>query len=197
MLKLLAVAFLSMLPAVHAADDAEAKPGFLGRLWQSTKNGASRTLDATRSVGKKTTDIVKSPFQRGEKTDAEGKAGWRRLAMTMQFDPPVVKAGETRMIDVTIAVTNKGKNAVQLDFPTSQRIEVLVNDQSGKTLSRWSDDQRVEKEPGFLLINPGERIEYRARISTRDMRAGQTFIVESFFAGYDQVRTRRTIVPQP
>jgi hypothetical protein len=116
--------------------------------------------------------------------------------MTLTLQPSVISAGETRVIDVSVGVVNKGKEAVYLDFPTSQRIEVLVKDESGQVLSRWSDDQRVEKEPGFVLINPGERIEYSARISTREMKAGRTFTVESFFPSYDRLRASRAVVPK-
>ena len=117
--------------------------------------------------------------------------------MTIRLEPPVVKAGETRVIEVIVGVSNKGKEAVQLDFPTSQRIDVVVKDGSGKILSRWSEDQRVEKEPGLILINPGERIEYSARISTREMRAGGSFTIEAFFPSYERLRVSRTVVPKP
>jgi hypothetical protein len=196
MMKLLPVALLSLLAVVRADEPGE-KPGFFGRVWRSTKDGASGALDATRKAGGKAAGVVTKPFNRDGKKQPEAKAGWRNLALTMRLDPPTVKAGETRVIDVTVNVANKGKAAVQLDFPTSQRIEVLVKDESFKTLSKWSDDQRVETEPGFILVNPGERIEYAARISTRDMRAGRQFTIEAYFPNYDRLRVSRTVVPQP
>jgi len=196
MTKLLAAVFLvSLLPA-HADDDPAPKPNLLQRMWQSTKNGAGRAWDSTKKAGGKAADAVKSPFQRGKKDDSEGKAGWRKLAMTMIMEPPLVKIGETRVIELTVAVVNKGKQPVRLDFPDSKRIDVLVKNDAGKVLSRWSEDQRIEKEPGFVLINPGERIEYFANISTREMREGKQFTIEAFFPGYEQLRASHAVQPR-
>ncbi|MEQ1852396.1 MAG: BsuPI-related putative proteinase inhibitor [Chthoniobacteraceae bacterium] len=195
MRKLLPLLFLLLPSLLHAADDAPAKPGFLQRVWRSTKDGAGRAWDSTRNAGGKAVDAARSPFRKGDSSEPEAKAGWRRLAMTIGMEPAVVKAGETRVIDVTLGVVNKGKEPVQLDFPDSQRIDVLVKDEAGRILSRWSDDQRVEKEQGFVLINPGERIQYGARISTRDMKAGQSFTLEAYFPAYERLRATRKVVP--
>jgi hypothetical protein len=182
--KLLLAVFLFPLAVAHGADDPQPKPGFLGRLWGSTKR-----------VGEKTADVVKSPFRKSAPKDSTARTDWQSLTMTMQLDPAVVKFPETRVLEVTIAVSNKSRKAVQMDFPTSQRIEVLVKNETGRILSRWSDDQRLEKEPGFVLVNPGERLEYAARISTREMVAGLPCQIEAFFPGYDRLRISRTVTP--
>ena len=195
MKKLLLAAILVWLPELHAADETTPSPGFLGRMWRSTKEGAGRAWSTTKDIGGKTVDAAKSPFRRSQPKNTDTRTGWRRLAMTMVLEPPVVKAGETRVIEVTVGVVNKGKDPVQLDFPDSRRIEVLVKDESGRVLSKWSDDQRLEKEPGFVLINPGERVEYNARVSTREMTAGKPHTVEAFFPKYDRLHTSRTVVP--
>lgn len=196
MTKLLVAAFLVSLPFAHSAEEAAPKPKFFERLWKSTKSGAERTWDTTKKIGGKTVDVVKSPFSRGKRGEPEAKAGWKKLAMTMLIEPPSVKIGETRVLELTIAVVNKGKGPVQLDFPNSQRVEVVVMNESGKVLSKWSDDQRIDKEPGFVLINPAERIEYFAKISTREMKEAKPFTIEVSFAGYGQLHTSRTVVPR-
>lgn len=106
-----------------------------------------------------------------------------------------MKIGETRAVKVTVTVVNTGRNAAQLEFPTTQRIEVLVKSDGGKVLSRASDDQRVDKEQGFLVINPEERLEYSATVSTRSMSAGSTYVIEAFFPAYEQLRASRTVSP--
>lgn len=196
MTKLLAAAFLVSVPLLHAVEDTAPKPNLFERIFKSTKSGASRAWGATKKIGEKSADIVKSPFRRGKRDEPEARAGWRKLAMTMVLEPPVVKFGETRAIEITVAVVNKGKQPVQLDFPNSQRIDVVVKNDFGKVLSKWSDDQRLEKEPGFVLINPGERIEYFAKISTREMTEGKSSTIEAFVPGYEQLHTSRTVVPR-
>ena len=195
MKKLLLATMLVWLPELHAADETTPKPGFLGRMWRSTKEGAGRAWSTTRDIGGKTMNAAKSPFHRNQPRDVGTGTGWRRLAMTMVLEPSVVKVGETRVIEVTVGVVNKGKDPVQLDFPDSQRIDVLVQDESGRVLSRWSDDQRLDKEAGFLLINPGEKVEYHARISTREMTAGRSHTINAVFPKYDRLHTSRTVVP--
>ena len=196
MMKLLAAVFLFSLMPAHAADEPKTKPNFFERMWKSTKTGTGRAWEATKKAGEKTVDAAKSPFRRGKKDEPEAKTNWRKLAMTMSLEPPLVKFGETRAIEITVSVVNKGKEPVQLDFPNSQRIDVVVKNDSGKTLSKWLDDQRLEKEPGFVLINPGEKIEYSAKISTREMTEGKPFTIEAFFPGYEKLRASRTVVPR-
>ena len=161
------------------------KPGFWERAWDSTKKG-------TRRVGS-----ALNPFDGGGSSDkpAESKVGWRNLAMSLTLDPAAVKLPETRAVRVTLTVINKGKTAVQLEFPTTQRIEVLIKSENGNVISKWSDDQKVEKEEGFLVINPNERLEYSATISTREMAVGKSYVIEAYFPDFDQLRASRTISP--
>ncbi len=115
--------------------------------------------------------------------------------MSMTLDPSLVKLPDTRAVRVTVQVVNNGKQAIQLEFPSSQRIEVLVKNEDGKAILRVSDDQKLDKEQGFLVINPGERLEYTATIATRDMVAGKAYIIEAFFPNFDQLRVSRAVLP--
>jgi hypothetical protein len=159
------------------------KPGFWERAWDSSKKGTQR-------VGRTLT----RPFRKGEDKPGE-VTGWRNLAMAVTLDPAVVKLADTRAIRVGVSVTNKGENAVQLDFPTTQRIEVLLKTEDGKVVSKWSEDQKVDQEQGFLVINPGERLEYTANISTREMSGGRTYIIEAYFPDFEQLRTSMMVAP--
>jgi hypothetical protein len=94
-----------------------------------------------------------------------------------------------------VDVTNKGKETVQLEFPSSLRVDVVLKADTGKVLSRWSDDQRIEREPSVLIVNPGERLEYNARVSTRDMQAGRRFEIEAVFPSYEKLRVSRVVSP--
>jgi hypothetical protein len=196
-MKKLGIVFcIAGLVSLHAADDAPPKPGFLRRAWEKTKGGASAMWDTTKSVGTKTAQAVKSPFSRKGADEIPAVTAWRNLAVSMKLEPAQVRLPETHVIDVTMSVVNKGKQAVQLEFPSSVRIEVVVKADGGKIVSRWSDDQRVEKEPGILLINPSERLEYSAKISTREMSAGRQFEIEAYFPSYERLRTSRMVVPE-
>ncbi len=162
----------------------ERKPGFWERAWTSTKKGTS-------AVGR----AVTKPFDGSKDKGPDSKIGWRNLAMTLTVEPSHVKLPETRAVKVALIVINKGKNAVQLDFPTTQRIEVLLKKESGEVLSKWSEDQKVDPEQGFLVINPEERLEYSANVSTREMKAGNSYTVEAYFPNFPDLRGSKTITP--
>ena len=182
--------------SLHADDAAPAKPGFFKRAFQKTKDGVGTVWDTTKGVGKKTADVVASPFVKKGAKEPRDPTAARSLTMTMQFEPATVRLADTRVIEVTVTIVNSARAPVHLEFPTSQRIEVVVKNAGGKVVSRWSDDQPIEKEPSVLLINPRERLEYSARISTREMRGGGRFEIEAYFPGYEQMRVSRTVVPE-
>jgi hypothetical protein len=172
-------------PAPASTRVRERKPGFWERAWTSTVKG-------TASVGR----TVTRPFRGGSKnTGGDSKVGWRNLAMALTLDPPQVKLPETRAVRVALAVVNKGSTAVQLHFPTTQRIEVLLKTEDGKVISKWSEDQKVDQEQGFLVINPEERLEYSANVSTREMTAGRSYIIEAYFPNFDELRASKSLMP--
>ena len=130
----------------------------------------------------------------GGKKDAGGT--WKQLDLTMNVLPPNPKLSETKQLKVTLQLVNKGRKMAQLEFPTSQRIEVLVKNAAGKTIEQWSEDQAFTNDPTVETINPGERLEYSASIATRDLAAGQSYTIEAFFPNYEPLRTSKTLVPE-
>ena len=90
---------------------------------------------------------------------------------------PVLK--DQRELGVTYTFRNNSKEMTRLEFPTTQHIEILAKNASGSVVERWSDDRGFEKEDGIVVINPRERIEYREKSSTREMRDGQAYTVEA------------------
>lgn len=119
--------------------------------------------------------------------------GFKGLDIGLQADPAQVKVGEVKLIKVTVTLTNRGRKSVELEFPTSQRIEVLVKSKEGKTIEQWSEDQAFSNEPSMVTINPDERLEYAVNVATRDMAVGQTYTIEAFFPNFDQLRKSITV----
>jgi len=161
---------------------AAQEPGVIGRMWGSTVN-------ATQKL---------NPFDHGLKPremKQTGSVNYKALAVELRVEPPAPKLGEQRQVAVIIRLTNKSKRLVQLNFPTTQRIDVLVKNKAGKTIEHWSDDQRFENEAGLVAINPGERLEYTAHVSTREMGAGEVYTVEGFFPAHEPLRAAGTIAP--
>ena len=190
---------LAVCTAAAHAEDAPPptpKPGLLSRTWTSTKKlnplPAIGKLNPMPTIGKL------NPFGHKNEAQQAGKqvaAMFKGLAMTMSVEPAAPNLGEHKQIAVTLRLQNKGKKLVQLDFPTTQRIEVLVKNSIGKTVEQWSEDQAFQNEPSLVTINPGERLEYNATIATRDFAAGQEYTVEGFFPTYDMLRSSVKMVP--
>ena len=196
MKKLCIALCITALAASGAEDETPPKPGFWRRTWEKTMDGIGSAWDATRNAGKKTADAVMPRFLKRKSDEPTGEAAWKNLVASMKLDPATVRLADTHSIEATVSVVNKGRRAVQLEFPNSIRMEFVVKAEGGKIVSRWSDDQRIENEPGIVTVNPGERLEYTAKISTREMSAGRPFEIEAYFPSYERLRTSRTVVPE-
>jgi hypothetical protein len=119
--------------------------------------------------------------------------GFKGLEISLKVDPPQATIGETKQLKATVTLLNRGKKITQLDFPTSQRIEVLVKNSDGKMIEQWSEDQAFDNEPSLVSVNPNERLEYAVSLSTRDMVAGQTYTVDAYFPNFEQLRKSMTV----
>ncbi len=113
----------------------------------------------------------------------------------LEVAPSKFSLDDRREITVTFSVANKGKKLMKLDFPNSQRIEILVHDSSGKVIEKWSDDRAFTEESGIVMINPGEKIQYEEKISTRDMQPGQTYTIEAALANNPEFTKATNITP--
>jgi len=89
-----------------------------------------------------------------------------------------------RKVEVIYSVTNRGRGAERLQFPTDQRIELAMRGPAGDTLFLWSEDRLFADAPSVVLINPGERLEYRVTVPTRDMVAGRKYTAEAGLVGH-------------
>jgi len=92
-----------------------------------------------------------------------------------------------------------------------EEVEALFADFSRNQIPEWF--LRVKRTSGFcdcareafaehatgcaslVTINPGERLEYNATVSTRDFAAGQEYTVDGFFPTYDMLRSTVKLVP--
>lgn len=137
------------------------------------------------------------PFGGSKDKGAKGRGtNFSKLNVGMQIEPNPVKLGENKQVKVTLTLANRSGKLAQLEFPTSQRIEVLINSKTGKRLLQWSEDQAFSNEPTLVTINPGERLEYSVNISTRDLTAGESYSVEGFFPNFDQLRKSETLTAE-
>ena len=121
----------------------------------------------------------------------------RGLTLDLLVTPQIVKLSELRQLQIKLIVTNLGKRAVTLDFPTDQRIEIYLRNSAETILTKWTDNHAVTDKPATVLINPQEHVEYNETIATRDLAPNKVFTVEVFFPQYPELRIRQKFMTQP
>jgi hypothetical protein len=121
----------------------------------------------------------------------------RGLVLDLKLSPQPVKLSEVRQLEVKITLNNVSKRAVGLDFPTDQRIEILLKNSSDAILTTWSDNHAFPANAGSVLINPGEHIFYPETIATRELTPNKVFLVEVFFPQYPELRIRQKFLTAP
>ena len=114
-----------------------------------------------------------------------------RASLTIVPEAPLLS--ETRELDLTYTIRNTGRQMARLEFPTSQRLEIVTRNSSGAVIERWSDDRVFQPGEGLVVINPDERIEFQEKVPTRDMRAGASYTVEASLATEPDFAIEQTI----
>lgn len=114
----------------------------------------------------------------------------------LTVNPEAPTLADTREVGVNYSIRNNSNRMARLDFSTSQRIEILTKNSAGSTIDRWSDDRSFQPQEGIVVINPDERIEYREKISTRDMKSGQTYEVEAMLKSDPDFRLQKPLTPR-
>jgi hypothetical protein len=121
--------------------------------------------------------------------------GLRDLLFSLKVSPADISLRDDKRLNLRMILANTGKELVALRFRTSQELEILVRDDSGAVVTRWSEDYVFEPSYSTLIVNPGERIEYEATVSTRDMKPGQTYTLDVAVVGYSALRVSKVLTP--
>jgi hypothetical protein len=138
------------------------------------------------------------PFGGGAPAAAEYRnPRLRGLVLDLEIAPQPLKLSEIRQLNVKLTMTNKGKKAVNLDFPNDQRIDIYLMNSAEVVLTKWSENRVFKDKPSTLLINPQEHVEYNEKISTRELTPDKVYIVEVFFPKYPELRVRQKFLSAP
>ena len=172
LLPLLLALSLSACSSRQAASTAPEKPGLVKRTWTSMQF-----------------------WKKGDDEKPESKIRHKKLEATLVLNPESISLFNTRQITATLRVTNKSAKPVTLEFPTTQRVDVLVRDTMGKLVYQWSEDQSFEKATSLLQLNRNERAEFSVNIPTRDMVADKSYFIEAVLPTHETLRVERQIIP--
>jgi len=120
----------------------------------------------------------------------------RGLELQLQISPQPLKLSETRQMEVKAILVNRGKRAIELNFPTDQRIEIYLRNSAEQILTKWSENHAITEKTETVLINPDEHLEYTQTIATRELTPEKVFIVEVFFPNYPELRIRQKFITE-
>lgn len=121
----------------------------------------------------------------------------RGLILDLQVSPQPMRLSEVRQMQIKVTVTNMGNHMIPLEFPTDQRIEVQLLNSADVVLTKWSENHAIKDKPGTILINPGEHVEYKENIATRDLTPGRVFTADVFFPKYPDLHVRQKFLTEP
>jgi len=119
-----------------------------------------------------------------------------QIELKLDLTPPTISLSQVHEVQVSLSLFNRSKKYVDLNFPTSQRIEILILDASGKVVNTWSEDQSFTNDPASVTVNPNERLQYNASVATREMNAGQPYIIQASFPNYPDLKIEQRVIPQ-
>ena len=137
------------------------------------------------------------PFGSSEKIPQYKNPKIRGLALTVELPSEPVKLSEVRQLPIHVILTNRADRAVEMVFPSEQRIEILLHDSNGRVVTRWSENRAFAEQVGTLLINPGEHVEYSETIATRELSSGRVFTVEVTVPAYPEIGAQRKSIAAP
>lgn len=100
-----------------------------------------------------------------------------------------------RELNAVFRAANRSRQPVRLDFPTGQNFEVKLFGRTDAPLHLWSEDRLFSSSPSQVVVNPGERLELRFTLPTRDMVPGGIYRVEAALPGYPE--TERAVELRP
>lgn len=115
----------------------------------------------------------------------------------LRIEPAHFELSKNKELDSTYTVQNNTGKLMRLNFATTQRIDLVTTDASGKIIDKWSDDRAATPQDGIIIINPKERIQYDEKIPTREMKPAQSYTIQSEVVGYPDYTVSKTVVPAP
>src|SRR6267378_307914 len=140
---------------------------------------------------------VLHPFSSSEVLPKYNDRKLRGLILDLQVSPQPVRLSEVRQMEIKATITNRGNHMIPLEFPTDQRIEIQLLNAADAVLTKWSENHAIKDKPGTVLINPGEHVEYKENIATRDLTPGRVFTADVFFPKYPELHVRQKFLTEP
>lgn len=172
-------------------DQPRPKKGVVTLLKDSVSGAADGLNHAGKSVASGVSRIFSAATRAFGLSDAERKKIAAQIKL--QITPGVINLDQHRTVEVILKVSNPGKRALLLEFPTSQRADAVIRDAADQIVARAAEDQDFIEESSIVSLNPGERVEYAVSLPTRGLKPGQRYKLEAALVNQKNLRTTEFI----
>ena len=165
----------------------------LKRTWHATVDGAEAAAKATGAAVQSVSHSVVDVFSPSAATSAPKSS----LKVTLACTPSPLELKQTRNLTVLVKVFNGSKKTQLLEFSSSQRVDAVLRDASGKIVSRATLATHLRTdEPALVTVNPGERLEYSLSLPTEGMIPGKGYRLEAALVGQSGLTAAMEITPK-
>ena len=122
----------------------------------------------------------------------------KNLTVEVGYAPNPVLLGRSGAMDVTVSIVNGTRIQQSFGTQSEQRIAIQVREiETGRIVTTAMEGRSEDPRLTTPLLNPGERLSFSRRLSTRDMRAGKTYQIEALLSGSEASMHGETrFVPQ-
>jgi len=105
----------------------------------------------------------------GQSAGAGPLPNQRTFGASLSTDQAIYRSGEP--IRITFEVFNHTPTSVRFDFTSSQRYDIVIEDQQGKEIWRWSADRMFTMALGQETLGPAKprltyKVEYTAKLES-------------------------------
>ncbi|GAE31196.1 BsuPI-related putative proteinase inhibitor [Alkalihalobacillus hemicellulosilyticus] len=76
-------------------------------------------------------------------------------------------------MDVTMTVTNHQDNESNLDFSSGQKYEIILRDESGEEVYRYSEGKMFTMALVIETVSPGESLSFTEKVSLEGLEVGE------------------------
>ena len=143
-------------------------------------------------------DMVTRPFSSllGRKAPPKSRS-IPGLSLSVVLEPDPASLSRDRQIQAHLTLVNQGKRTQLLEFRTTQRVDAVFRDESGRIVGRASEDREFADEAAVVALNPGEKLRFDLALPTRQLVSGKKYTLEAALVGQEGLRVQRIVSVNP